>query len=255
MSNNKTKLISLSVVIIISALVLGYTLFIFKGGFSINSGINLLIALVIFLALFAFQALLIQRSFLVVGLCLLETLALLAPFYKSFSLIFAGAGVASFFLLWNASWSGNKDVINTLKIDFLKISARINVRVSVAIVLIGVVSYVSALTFQDVTESVLSSTDVVVGQVANQFLPASLSGDLIGQAQKLISDQLNTVPDAIKRGIVVGFGVLLFFGIKGIMFIVNWLAALVALLIYKLLLAVKFIKLTTEEVSKENISF
>ncbi|MDP2695968.1 MAG: hypothetical protein Q8O87_01810 [bacterium] len=254
MASSKIKIIALSTALTITALFLGYAISVFVATLSISSGITLLVALAIFLSIFSFQALLIDNRYLTIGLCLLETLGLLVPLYKSWSLILMIAGVVAFLLLVSALWETRKDLANALKIDFLKIARSINTRASIAIVLLGVTLYIGAMTFQDITDSIMASTDPVVQQAANSFFPKELTSDIINQTRQLILEQLEQVPENIQKLVVIGFGILLFLGVKSLTFIINWLSALIAALLYKILLSTKFIVLSIEDVPKETIS-
>jgi len=71
--------------------------------------------------------------------------------------------------------------------------------------------------------------------------------------QGLTENFLN-IPNQIKILITIGVGLLIFFSFKGIGLILIWPLSFIAFLIYELLLAVNFAKITLEQRSKEEIS-
>jgi len=249
----KIKLLSLSAVLILSALFFGYTLYLFNQALDLNSAIWLLISIILFLSLFILQTIIIKNFYALAGLCLAETLVMLIPFYRHMSLLLLAASISTFFILLWTVWNNRQYMKNLLKISFSTTVARIAAKASIALIIFGVLVYISFITFQDIVDSLLQSTQSIVQTVVTQFIPAAPL-DVSAQVQDLFLTQLSELPENIKKLTVAGFAILIFFSAKTFFILINWVAVLVSFIIYKILLAARFITITTETKEKEIIA-
>ncbi|OGY62201.1 MAG: hypothetical protein A2745_02320 [Candidatus Harrisonbacteria bacterium RIFCSPHIGHO2_01_FULL_44_13] len=247
------KLTGLSVVATAAALFFGYAVFIFSP-LNFKSLALLIAGVILFLIIFIFQALLIRNLYVQAGVCFLEMIAIITPFYKSLSLLTISAAAAVFFMLFTAGLNARRREKNTLKIDFPLMSKPTVSQAATALILFGVAIYAASLSFQDVVNFVIKSGEPILQNFTTQFMPI-VPKATFAQAQNLISSKLMELPENIKKYIILGFGVTAFFTIKSLFFIINWLVAIFSSFIYKILLATKFIKVVPEETTKETISF
>ena len=247
------KLAGLSVTATATALFFGYAVFIFNP-LNFKSLALLIAGVILFLIIFIFQALLVKNLYLQAGLCFIEVIAIVIPFYKSLSLLTISAAAAVFFMLFTAGLNARRREKNTLKIDFPLISKPVVSQAATALILFGVAIYAASLNFQDVVNFVIKSGEPILQNFTTQLIPI-VPKAVFAQAQNLISSKLMELPENIKKYIILGFGVTAFFTIKSLFFVINWLVAFAALMVYKLLLLTRFISISEEETTKETISF
>lgn len=251
MSPTNIKLIGLSVAAIATALFFGYAVSIFNP-LNFKSLALLAAGVILFLIIFVFQALLIKNLYIQAGVCLLEVIAILIPLYKSLSLLIIFAAAAAFLILFTAGFNARRYEKNTLKMDFLLISKPVLNQAATALILFGVVVYVTSLNFPDIVNFVIKSGEPILQNLTTQLIPITPKA-ILAQAQNLISSKLMALPENIKKYILWGLGATAFFTIKLLFFIITWLVAFAAFLIYKLLLLTRFIGISKEETTKENI--
>ncbi len=249
----KIKMLSFSAVLTASALFFGYALSAFDQARNLNSLIPLLIAAVVFLALFILQSLIVKNFLFAGGLCFVETVAMIIPFLNKFSLLLAAAAVVVFLLLLNAIFSNQQQFKNILKFHFFTVGGQFIARASVALILLGVIIYAGSFSFKDVVDLLLKSNQPAVQGLISQFVPGAPSA-IYGQVQNLLSSQLLGLPKIVQKLAVIGFAILIFFSVKSVFFIINWVIVPLSFGIYKILLAANFIKIVPEPRTKEVIS-
>lgn len=67
------------------------------------------------------------------------------------------------------------------------------------------------------------------------------------------NNKLSVIPEKWRQILPVGFGVLVFLTVRGLAFIINYLTMLLGWLLYRLLLAVGFFHVVSEQASKESV--
>ena len=249
----KIKLLSLSIALIITALFFSYTLSVFNQSLGLGALILLLISVILFLALFIVQVMVIKNLFLMSALCLSESVVMLIPFIKNTSFFLIGAVAVVSAILIASAISGRQELKNTLKINFIKTGGRIIHKASIALILFGVVAYTSSIAFQDIVNLLFKSSEPLIQSLAGAVLPEA-APVIQAQVQDLLLVQLTGLSDNVKKLVLVGFGLLLFFSIRGMFFLISWVSSIVSYAIYKILLATRFITITTETKEKEVVT-
>lgn len=99
---------------------------------------------------------------------------------------------------------------------------------------------------------IAQSRSDILNMVSDKLGVAVLGGDVVGDAlYRAAKNKLLQVPERWHAPVIVGFGALVFLSVKSVAFIINYLAAAIAWLLFQLLLATGFIIIGLENVSKE----
>lgn len=266
------KFVILAVVSAGLAFVLGYALnmTLATGGVGL-AAISVIVG-VLYLAAVALRVTLIGSRWLLLAAAGAETLALLAASYGQLSLALIITLLVMLAFLAAANAYGRVSVENSFQIHFWRLSLPVISRVATGLAILVSVLYVGTLNFQDQVAAKKFIAGIVGPAVPlAQQLTASIIPTAVQSAagvNKLLSvDALTdiiyqstfhrfvTLPPLYQNLGLAGIGLLVFLTLKGFLFLINYAAAFLGQLIFKILKSAKFFTIETENVPKEVIVF